>query len=282
MAKVEDPRISAWIVLGLGTGVTVAANILHAQADLWPRVLSGSIPLILLFAAHTAAYAKSWLVRCTMLPVALFAFFISYDHMNALAQTYGEQYEVAKAYPLAVDGALLVATLVLATYRPARSVPVAVPERSVLIVPADQPEQNSIPAVPEQPEQNVLTGTEQNEPVPALTGTEQNSVPDWYTAPEQNRTEHVPAPAFCPPPVLPEQPEQNDEPERNEPEQNRTSAGTSTGRRQNDEAALQLLAEVFDQAVPSTREAQNALKCGASRAERLARIHAEKLSELRT
>ena len=235
MAKVEDPRISAWVVLGLGTGVTVAANILHAQADLWPRVLSGSIPLILLFAAHTAAYAKSWLVRCTMLPVALFAFFISYDHMNALAQTYGEQYEVAKAYPLAVDGALLVATLVLATYRPARSVPVAVPERSVLIVPADQPEQNSVPVAPEQ---NALTGTEQNvlpeqnEPVLALTRTEQNR--------------------------------------------------TSTPRRQNDAAALQLLTEAFGDAVPSTREAQNALKCGASRAERLARIHAEKLSELRT
>jgi len=170
-----------------------------------------------------------------------------------------------------VGGAVLDLTIfgcVLATCA-FRLVP-AVPARSVLVVPADQPEQNGVPAVPEQ---NVLTGTEQND-VLALTGTEQNSVPDWYAAPEQNRTEHVPAPAFCPPPVLPEQPEQNDEPEQNEPEQNRTS----TPRRQNDAAALQLLAEVFDQAVPSTREAQNALKCGASRAERLARIYAETLS----
>lgn len=117
-SKVSDPRISAWIVLFLGTGVTVAANILHAQEAFWPRALSGSIPLILLFAAHTAAYAKSWLVRATMIPVALFAFFVSYDHMNALAMKYGEQYEIAKVYPLAVDGALLMATLVLATYRP--------------------------------------------------------------------------------------------------------------------------------------------------------------------
>jgi|SRR6187549_1595237 len=237
----------------------------------------GYLAVPVLSALLSEALIRTWkrlpVSARTLLSTLLLALVaVSYEHFVHMILAAG-----GTDFAAWVGGAVLDLTIfgcVLATCA-FRLVPIAVPERSVLVVPADQPEQNSVPAVPEQPEQNALP---EQDAVLALTGTEQNSVPDWYVAPEQNRTEHVPAPAFCPPPVLPEQPEQNDEPEQNEPEQNRTS----TPRRQNDAAALQLLTEAFGDAVPSTREAQNALKCGASRAERLARIHAEKLSELRT
>jgi uncharacterized protein DUF2637 len=114
----QDPRLSAAIVLVLGTGVTIGANILHATSNPWAKALSASVPLVLFFAAHTAAYAKSALVRALMIPVSVITFAISYDHMNSLAMRYSESYAVAKFYPLAIDGAMLVATVALAAFRP--------------------------------------------------------------------------------------------------------------------------------------------------------------------
>lgn len=135
-SRFEDPRISAVVVLSLGTAVTIGANILHASESIWAKALSASVPLVLFFTAHTAAYAKTWAVRGTMVPVACVALAISYDHMNALAMRFGESYGVAKLYPLAIDGAMIVAQVALAVYRrPADTAPIDVEDDDVPTAP---------------------------------------------------------------------------------------------------------------------------------------------------
>lgn len=275
-ARTADPRISAWIVLLLGTGVTVAANVLHAQDTLWARGLSGSIPLILLFAAHTAAYADDWLVRATMLPVALFAFFISYDHMNALAMTFTEQYQVAKVYPLAVDGALLVATLTLARYRnrnqtetdiPVPAVPRPEPELSFPeFFPAPsparrrfrlrfwktgiqpEPETDPIPvSVPEaRPEFHAVAPPTFTEP--PSTGVDGPTVPDYVPASEWFAAHDAPV---SPTP---------------RPRARRSGAKD-----------LELMAEHFGRGIPSTSDIMTVLECGGSKATRLRALWTEYL-----
>lgn len=110
----ENFRASAIAALVVGTGVTLIINVLHANPSFWPRMLSASVPVILFLTLHTAAYAKSLLVRCLMGPVALMAFTVSFDHMNSYAMRNGENYHMAKVYPTFIDGALVVATIVLA------------------------------------------------------------------------------------------------------------------------------------------------------------------------
>jgi Protein of unknown function (DUF2637) len=103
----------AYLLLVGGTLTTVAANYAHAEENVGAKALSAVIPVLLFFAFHMAARDGRWLIRAGTGAVALFCFAISYDHISGLAKDYGESDGSAVLYPLAIDGAMIVATFVL-------------------------------------------------------------------------------------------------------------------------------------------------------------------------
>lgn len=110
-------KVMAYLLLLAGTAATMAANIAHAQENIGARALSAVIPALLFMAFHVAAYDQRRIIRVGTGVVAVLCFGISYDHISALARRYGEGNLSAVLYPLAIDGAMVVATFVLS--RPA-------------------------------------------------------------------------------------------------------------------------------------------------------------------
>jgi hypothetical protein len=112
-------RAMAYLLLTAGTLATVAANYAHAHSNPGAKALSAVIPVLLFIAFHVAAVDGRWWIRVTTGAVAVLCFAISYDHISALARSYGESKQSAVLYPLAIDGAMIVATFVLS--RPSRT-----------------------------------------------------------------------------------------------------------------------------------------------------------------
>jgi hypothetical protein len=129
----------AYLLLTAGTLATVAANYAHAHVNPGAKALSAVIPGLLFIAFHVAAVDGRWWIRASTGAVAVLCFAISYDHISALARSYGESETSSVLYPLAIDGAMIVATFVLS--RPARTEdkPAAVVPKPVRRT-ADKPE----------------------------------------------------------------------------------------------------------------------------------------------
>lgn len=106
---------AAYAVLALGIAATIGANVAHAQHHIGARLLALSVPLLLFGCVHLLAHTANLAARLTFAPVALLTFVISRDHIIGLAERYGESATAQQAYPLAIDGAILVATFYLAT-----------------------------------------------------------------------------------------------------------------------------------------------------------------------
>jgi hypothetical protein len=106
-------RFMAYLLLTGGTVATVAANIAHAHDNFGAKALSAAVPALLFVAFHVAAADGRWWIRTTTGAVAVLCFAISYDHISALATKYGESKTSSVLYPLAIDGAMIVATFVL-------------------------------------------------------------------------------------------------------------------------------------------------------------------------
>jgi hypothetical protein len=119
LAKLVSSRGMAYLLLGAGTLATVAANYAHAHSNPGAKALSAAVPVLLFIAFHVAAVDGRWWIRVSTGVVALLCFAISYDHISSLAVRYGEKGLSPVLYPLAIDGAMIVATFVLS--RPART-----------------------------------------------------------------------------------------------------------------------------------------------------------------
>jgi hypothetical protein len=119
LARLASDRGMAYLLLGAGTLATVAANYAHAHSNPGAKALSAVVPVLLFIAFHVAAKDGRWWIRVSTGAVALLCFSISYDHISALAKSYGEKGLSPVLYPLAIDGAMIVATFVLS--RPART-----------------------------------------------------------------------------------------------------------------------------------------------------------------
>jgi Protein of unknown function (DUF2637) len=118
LGKLFSGRGMAYLLLGAGTLATVAANYAHAHQNPGAKALSAVVPVLLFIAFHVAAQDGRWWIRVTTGVVAFLCFAISYDHISTLAKSYGESDVSAVLYPLAIDGAMIVATFVLS--RPAK------------------------------------------------------------------------------------------------------------------------------------------------------------------
>jgi hypothetical protein len=160
LGKLFSGRGMAYLLLGAGTLATVAANYAHAHQNPGAKALSAVVPVLLFIAFHVAAQDGRWWIRVTTGVVAFLCFAISYDHISTLAKSYGESDVSAVLYPLAIDGAMIVATFVLS--RPARTedkpAPVAVPKpvrKTIQVGPAIMPEDKPVPSVV--PEDNPRT-----------------------------------------------------------------------------------------------------------------------------
>jgi hypothetical protein len=144
-------RFMAYLLLTGGTVATVAANIAHAQDNFGAKALSAAVPALLFVAFHVAAADGRWWIRTTTGAVAVLCFAISYDHISALAKKYGESRTSSVLYPLAIDGAMIVATFVLSrTADKAAAVlsaPVAVPKPVRPAVRAPGPVLSPVPNV---------------------------------------------------------------------------------------------------------------------------------------
>jgi Protein of unknown function (DUF2637) len=108
-----DGRLMAYVLLAGGTLATIAANYAHAKETPGAKLLSAAIPCLLFVAFHVAAQDGRWHIRGLTGAVAVLCFAISYDHISGLAREYDESKVSAVLYPLAIDGAMVVATFVL-------------------------------------------------------------------------------------------------------------------------------------------------------------------------
>lgn len=120
-------RTMAYLLLGAGTVATVAANYAHAHQNPGAKLLSAVVPVLLFIAFHVAAEDGRWWIRVTTGVVSVLCFSISYDHISALARSYGESKQSAVLYPLAIDGAMIVATFVLSRTSGQEDKPLSVP-----------------------------------------------------------------------------------------------------------------------------------------------------------
>lgn len=145
----------AYLLLTGGTVATVAANIAHAHDNIGAKALSAAVPALLFVAFHVAAADGRWWIRTTTGAVAVLCFAISYDHISALAKSYGESKTSSVLYPLAIDGAMIVATFVLsrsadrtaAVLSAPEPAPVAVPKPVRPAVRAPEPVLSAVPPV---------------------------------------------------------------------------------------------------------------------------------------
>jgi hypothetical protein len=142
--RVFGPKFMPYLLLAGGTAATIAANYAHAEENIGAKALSAAVPALLFVAFHVAARDGRWWIRVTTGAVAVLCFAISYDHIYSLARSYGESELSAHLYPLAIDGAMIVATFVLS--RSADKA--AVGASAVLSVPATRPEpvRKAVPA----------------------------------------------------------------------------------------------------------------------------------------
>ncbi len=111
--RIFGPKFMPYLLLAGGTVATIAANYAHASENIGAKALSAVVPALLFVAFHVAAFDGRWQVRAGTGLVALFCFAISYDHISALAKSYGESDVSSVIYPLAIDGTMIVATFVL-------------------------------------------------------------------------------------------------------------------------------------------------------------------------
>lgn len=154
LGRLFSGRGMAYLLLGAGTLATVAANYAHAHQNPGAKALSAVVPVLLFIAFHVAAIDGRWWIRVSTGAVALLCFAISYDHISALAQSYGESETSSVLYPLAIDGAMIVATFVLS--RPART--------------EDKPAVLSAPAVPKPVRPKPVVLSETPKPVLSVDG----------------------------------------------------------------------------------------------------------------
>jgi hypothetical protein len=128
-------RFMAYLLLTGGTVATVAANIAHAHDNIGAKLLSAVIPVLLFVAFHVAAADGRWWIRVTTGVVAVLCFAISYDHIRSLALRYEEGKVSAVLYPLAIDGAMIVATFVLSRSADRTAAVLSAPESASVAVP---------------------------------------------------------------------------------------------------------------------------------------------------
>jgi hypothetical protein len=105
--------------LALGAAASIAANVLHAEPNTTARIISAWSPLALIVTVELISRVpahRRFLAVCGRLAtaaVAGVAAVVSYSHMRAVAEVYGESTLNAAILPLSVDGMILVATISL-------------------------------------------------------------------------------------------------------------------------------------------------------------------------
>ncbi|HTF08542.1 MAG TPA: DUF2637 domain-containing protein [Asanoa sp.] len=128
-------------MLALGIGASLVANVLHAQDRLIAQCISAWPPLALLLTVelisrvpvHTRRLAGARIA--TTATIAGIAAWVSYFHMVAVCQRYGESTSAAHLMPVSVDGLIVVASICLAELGP-RARPAPAPETAAATEPA--------------------------------------------------------------------------------------------------------------------------------------------------
>jgi hypothetical protein len=137
MSRPSSGRLWAYLGIGLGGLVSIAANVAHSfipprgSSTTWtpePGAVVGAVvwPVFLFIAVEILARTvwpsgRIWqLVRWAgLVPVAVVAALVSYRHLSGLLAHYGEEPVVIWLGPLAVDGLMVMATgALLATSKP--------------------------------------------------------------------------------------------------------------------------------------------------------------------
>lgn len=120
----------AWLALGLGGLVSIAANVGHVWfvsrptdpaalrvsvglAGLWPILLTVGVELLSRVAWKSLGEAGAWTARALVGAVALVAGVISYQHMHELLLFLGESPVTALIGPVGIDGLIGVGGLAL-------------------------------------------------------------------------------------------------------------------------------------------------------------------------
>lgn len=105
--------------LALGVAASVAANVMHARAELPARVISAWAPIALLVVieliSRVPVHRKSLAIGRHLAAgvVAAVAAWASYWHMAAVAARYGEEAVTAHLLPVSVDMLIVVASICL-------------------------------------------------------------------------------------------------------------------------------------------------------------------------
>jgi DNA-binding transcriptional ArsR family regulator len=156
----DAPRTSGrgWGYTGamLGGLVSIAANVAHSYlppagagtawrpplgdvvgAVFWPVALFVAIEIL---ARTTWPQGARWVVVrfLGLLPVAVVAAIVSYNHLSALLAHYGESWLTSHIGPLAVDGLMVMASAALMATAPGRETATAIADTATTVaIPAD-------------------------------------------------------------------------------------------------------------------------------------------------
>lgn len=117
--RIHRIRYGVRAALTLGVAASIAANVLHAQPNVVGRLIAAWPPVALLITVELISRvpvhgrALPWLRLFATASIASIAAWVSYWHMAAVAQRYGESPDSAHMIPLSVDGLVVVASICL-------------------------------------------------------------------------------------------------------------------------------------------------------------------------
>lgn len=112
-------RTGVRAALALAVAATISANVLHAQPTLIGRIISGWAPMALLIAIEiitrvplrrSPRVVVVWIVTAGIAGIAAW---VSYWHMVAVCERYGEDTVAAHLIPLSVDGLVVITSIYL-------------------------------------------------------------------------------------------------------------------------------------------------------------------------
>lgn len=117
--RIHRIRYGVRAALTLGVAASIAANVLHAQPNTVGRLIAAWPPVALLITVELISRVPvhgrvlPWLRMAATASIASIAAWVSYWHMAAVAQRYGESPDSAHLIPLSVDGLVVVASICL-------------------------------------------------------------------------------------------------------------------------------------------------------------------------
>jgi len=119
VASLRRVRTGVRLVLALGITASLAANVEHAEATWTGRLISGWSPVALALAVELGSRVPltrsvravvRWIATALIAGIAAW---VSYWHMESLAEHHGETGASAHLLPLSVDGLVIVASVCL-------------------------------------------------------------------------------------------------------------------------------------------------------------------------